>query len=130
MAFTNEGTVFSISSRLVPNDFENPAINKFQDYEDTRIFQLEVDRDTVADPDPATTMENILSNATIGVNKQISDIMQEEENYTDNDVSVWGAVEKLETNIPLDKTSALLTNASVVFLLTVRTYYKNVSTGE
>lgn len=128
MAFTNEGTVYSISSRLVPNDFENPTINKFQDYEDARLFVLEVDRDTVANADPATTLENILNNPTIGINKQISDIFEEEMNYTDNDVDVWSVVEKLETNVPLDKDGGLLTNAAVKFVATVRSYWKNEPT--
>lgn len=130
MAFTNEGTIYRLSSRQVPNDFENASVNQFQDYENDRIFQIEVDRDTVKNADPATTMANILNNPTIGVNKQISDVFEEEQNIVDNDVSVWSAVEKMVPNIDQTKDSDLLTDADVKFILTVRSYYKNIPGGE
>ena len=129
MAFTNEGTIYRLSSRLTPNDYTNDTINAFQDYENDRIFNLEVDRDTVANADPATTLGNILDNPTVGVNKQISDVYETEADTTNNNVSVWSVVEDLTTNGALNKDSDLLTNKSIKFLLRVRTYYKNEPTG-
>ncbi len=75
MAITNNGTKNNLPDAAVPDGYSRPAVTTFTDYEYTRPLTLTVLKATVENATATTTMANIISNGTIGITKQIDDII-------------------------------------------------------
>ncbi len=73
MATTNAGTVNSVL--IIPSDYTRPTVSTFTDYQWVRNVTLTVLKATVDESDQATTMTAIIANGTIGITKQVDDIM-------------------------------------------------------
>ena len=75
MAITNNGTKNSLPEDDLPTGYTRPTVTTFADYEYVRNLTLSVLKSTVENATPATTMANIIADATIGITKQIDDIL-------------------------------------------------------
>ena len=75
MAITNNGVKNSLKTALIPTGYTRPTVTTFTDWEYKRTLSLSVLKATVENSDPAVTMANIISDATIGLAKQIIDIV-------------------------------------------------------
>jgi len=75
MAITNNGTKNSLNSEQLPTGYTLPTITTFTDWEYKRILNLTVLKSTVENATQATTMTNIFDDATIGLDKQVVDIV-------------------------------------------------------
>ncbi len=75
MAITNNGTQNLLDADRLPTGYTVPSITTFTDYQYTRTMTLTVLKSTVENATEATTMTNIFDNGTIGLDKQIDDIL-------------------------------------------------------
>ena len=75
MALVNNGVKVSLKASQKPTGYSLPSVTTFTDYEYTRPMTLNVAKATVENATKATTLTNIISNATIGISKQVDDIM-------------------------------------------------------
>lgn len=78
MALTNNGTIVGtgISDDQLPSGYTRPSgVTTFTDEQWVYRLELSVLKSTVENSTPSTTMGNIISNGTIGVTKQITDIV-------------------------------------------------------
>lgn len=76
---TNNGTIVNLPAALVPSDFVQAAVTEFEGEYHRRVT-LSVLKSTVENADPATTLDNIITNATIGINKQVTDLVTADSN--------------------------------------------------
>jgi len=123
MALTNQGTRVSIPSQLQPADFVAPAVTIFSDEEYVRTMTLNVLKATVDEADKATTLLAINANATVGIAKQVDDIMAADYIAT-NTVDYWIDWRTLSHNIAPSKTTDFLTSTAVSYVVTVDVYIK------
>jgi hypothetical protein len=75
MAITNLNTVNKLPASQIPSGYTLPVVASFKDWTWRRTVTLSVLKATVETATPSTTMAAILANATIGVNKQVTDIL-------------------------------------------------------
>lgn len=124
MAITNNGTRVSISDDLLPAGYVKPVVNSFNDAEYKRTLNLSIDKATVHNADPAITMANILANATIGINKQVTDILAADYLGTAT-VTAFADLVRLGTNMEaVTQGSPAFTNAAAAYLATVVLHVK------
>lgn len=75
MAITNNGVRNLLPDAQIPAGYAPPVVTSFSDAEYTRTLNLDIPRATVQNADPAVTMANIIDDATVGVKKQLDDIL-------------------------------------------------------
>lgn len=75
MALVNNGTVNGLHRSQLPATYVLPTVTLIPDYHYPRTMTLNVLKSTVHNADPLITMANIISDAGIGITKQVSDIM-------------------------------------------------------
>jgi len=124
MAITNNGTVNSLVNSQVPDDYTRPTVTTFTDYEYVRNLSLSVLKVTVDDADPATTMAAIIEDVTIGITKQVDDILAADF-LASATVTAYADWTVLSTNLTgVTKSDPLLTDAAANFICTVKLYIK------
>lgn len=127
MAIINNGTVNKLPAEQLPSGYTSPTVTTFTDYEYRRTLTLSVLKSTVETATPATTMTAIFNNSTIGINKQIADIIAADY-LTTPAVTTFAELYSLTTNIaqtsPTDTT--YLNNTPVSYVCTVVLYVKAV----
>lgn len=75
MAIIFNGTQNLLPAVQVPAAYTRPNVTTFDDHEYFRELTLDVLKATVENAAPAVTMANILNDAAIGIDKQLSDIL-------------------------------------------------------
>lgn len=75
MSTTNNGTRNRLPGSSLPSGYSRPSVTTFTDYEWTSKQTLSVLKATVDETDPDDTMQAIIANGTIGISKQVDDIM-------------------------------------------------------
>lgn len=75
MAITFNGLKNNLNDNQIPAGYVKPSVVDFADFEYKSTLNLTVLKSTVENANPATTMYNILNDATIGLTKQITDIL-------------------------------------------------------
>ena len=75
MAITNNGTKNSLGQSAIPSGYTRPTVTVISDYHYRYNLSLSVLKATVENATAATTMTNIVENVTIGITKQIDDIL-------------------------------------------------------
>lgn len=120
MAITNLGTLNKLPAIQIPENYELPVVASFSDYQYKNTLTLSVLKATVETATPATTMAAIIANATIGINKQIVDIVALDFLATAT-VTTFAELQALKTNI--DETT-YLKNTPTAYICTVVLYVK------
>lgn len=120
MAISNLGAINELPASQLPTGYTKPVVATFTDYEYTRTITLNVLKATVEAASAATTMANIFNNATIGINKQIADIIAADYLATAA-VTSYGSLLSLGLN-----TEDYLTNAAVNYKCVVKIYVKAI----
>lgn len=123
MAVINNGVKVSIPSGLIPTGFTAPAVTTFTDFEYERDITLSVLKSTVEDASKATTLLNIINNATIGVSKQVLDIVTADYIGT-NTVTFYADMELLTNNQQASVTSDFYGNVPLSYTVKVKFYVK------
>lgn len=126
MAISNSGTANELSENDVPAGYSRPSVTKFTDWTYKQTLSLTVLKATVHNSDPKVTMANIISNGTIGITKQINDIIAADwiasetvTHYTD-----WTNISNNFSNV--NGAGDYLTDTAASYQVTVTTYIKSV----
>lgn len=75
MAVIDNGIKIEIGDSLIPDGFNAPVYTEVSDFEYKREYQLSVLKSTVENAAKETTFGNIINDATIGILKQINDLV-------------------------------------------------------
>lgn len=75
MAITNNGTRNLLATAKLPTGYTVPTVTTFSDFEYRRTLTLSILKATVDEATSLATMTAIFEDATIGINKQITDIL-------------------------------------------------------
>ena len=126
MALTNSGTLVQLPTSRVPSDFTAVAVSSFTDYEyQSTTRTLSVLKSTVQDADPATTLLAIIANATIGINKQVFDLVTAEFD-TYNTVTCYAILTGIDSNVAASASNDFYTDTAMSYSCTVNFYVKSV----
>jgi len=126
MAITNNGVVNNLHADQLPSGYTRPTVTTFTDYEYTRTLTLSVLKSTVENATPSTTMTNIIENGTIGLEKQIIDIVAATF-ISSQTVTTYGSLNSLTTNQSQNSSSETwLDNIAQSYTATVVLYIKSV----
>lgn len=118
------GTKVSIKSNQIPSDYTAPSVTTFTDHEYTRTLTLSILKSTVQNADPATTLAAIIANATIGIEKQITDIITADIDTAAVTPTYWANWTSLSSNVVANATSDFLTATAMSYVVTVKVYVK------
>lgn len=128
MAVASQGTKITLTpSNKIPDGFTPPAVDDFSDYGYTAIRRtIHVPKADVENADPAITLTNIIQDGTVGIEKQITDMLTTDWGGANpNTIDFWVHLMGLTLNvIPPDKTSDFLNNAAVVYECDTITYIR------
>ena len=75
MAVIDKGIKIELPEALIPDGFAAPVYVEVSDYEYERKYQLNILKSTVENVAKDVTFGNIINDATIGILKQINDII-------------------------------------------------------
>jgi hypothetical protein len=75
MAITNNGVMVTMPTNLLPSGYTVPTGNSFTDWTYKMQVTLNVLKATVENATKATTLTNIIEDATVGIEKQVTDII-------------------------------------------------------
>ncbi len=124
MAITNNGVVNSLPASQLPTGYTRPTVTTFTDWEYKRTLNLTVLKSTVESATPATTMTNIIENATIGLEKQIVDIIAADylATATVSTYAVWTVLSNNYADV--SGTGDALTDTACSYTCTLTLYVK------
>jgi hypothetical protein len=127
MAITNNGTKNSLPAGQIPSGYTRPTVTTFTDWEYKRTLTLSVLKSTVENATASTTMTNIFNDATIGIDKQIVDIVAADYLATAT-VTTYADLTALTTNISSNSSGngTWMKNTAVSYVATVDLYVKAV----
>lgn len=127
MPITNLGAQNNLSDLQLPDSYTKPSIATFEDYEYIRTVVLNIPKSTVETGTAQATMLAIFNNATVGINKQIVDLIAAEFLSTPV-VTTFGSLVSLTTNIEVGNfgNQNYLTNQTVAYLATVQIFVKSI----
>lgn len=125
MALTHNGTVVQLPTSRVPSGYTLPTVATFTDYEyESTERTLSVLKSTVENSDKATTLQNIIDNATIGIDKQIEDLISAEFDVT-NTVTSYAVLTGIDSNQAASGSNDFYTDTAMSYSCTVRFYVKS-----
>ena len=124
---TNNGCVNSLPAAQLPTGYTIPTVTTFTDYKYVYTIVMDVLKVTVDESDPAVTMLAIIENVTIGIEKQVDDILAEDFLAT-RTVTAYSDWTNFQTNMtPILGTDELLTDAVTNYECTVKIYIKTAA---
>ena len=124
MPIVNNGTRVDLRSSLIPTGFTAPSVTEFTDFECKTKTQISVLKSTVENSDRATTLTNIIEDATVGIEKQIEDKLTADYIGT-NTTTFFAVLIDLNSNIPADKDNDFYTDTAVSYVATVEYFVKS-----
>lgn len=124
MAIVYNGTKNSLPAAQLPDAYVKPVVVEIPDYEYVQNVELIIPKATVQNADPATTIANIIADAAVGINKQITDKLGAEFLASAN-ITAYGDLIGLKNNFQsMAKDSEALTDAAASYVATLRLYVK------
>ena len=127
MAITNNGAKNNLPAGQIPSGHTRNTTTEFTDWEYKRTLTLSVAKVTVDEATTTATMSAIIDNATIGIDKQITDIVAATF-VASQTVTTWADFKALTTNIS-DTSSGSgtwLKSTAEAYICTVDLYIKSV----
>ena len=126
---TNKGTKLSLTPRdRYPDGWEPPVVDDFSDPTLlTPKMELSILRSDVADPDPGTTLDNIIEDATYGAEKLVADLVTAWFGASNPNTTIefWTHITTLDDNTKAnEKSSDFLKDTAVSYILTSQVYIK------
>jgi len=117
MANVNSGTYVRLNQ--IPTGYAVVDVS-FADYEySSQEVELSILKATVEDATESTTLANIITDVTIGINKQVSDLIAAR---TTDGVTIYTELLALTTNLTFNED--LYKNVAPSYKCTVKYYYK------
>ena len=122
---SNKGTVVSMKTSELPVGYVKPTVVTFTDEEYKFIKDFSVLKVTVDNATKITTMDNIIADATIGITKQITDMVTADYDIVANTVDVWAEILDMKLNADGANPDDDFYNDTVIsYVVTVRYYVK------
>jgi len=122
MAIVHNGTKVSLADSQLPTGYTLPTVTEVvHDY--ISDLTLNVLKSTVENATDATTLTNIINNVTIGIDKQIEDILAADY-LASATITSHADLTFISTNIQPVNTSNFYDNTAVSYVCTVRLYVK------
>lgn len=126
MAITNNGAVNNLPESQIPSGYSRPEVTTFTDSQYTRVLSLSVLKATVENATRSITMTNIREDATVGINKQIVDIIAADFVASET-VTTYARWTELDNNFTdISGTSTVMTDTAASYVCTVILYIKSV----
>ena len=127
MAISNLGATNELHEDQIPTGYTRPTVATFADWESVRTLTLLVPKATVETATANATMLAIFNNATVGINKQLADIVAADY-LTTPAVTSFGVLKSLTTNINNNDITdtAYLTNVATSYKCVVKLYVKAI----
>ena len=97
MALTLNGVKNSLPDSQLPSGYTRPTVTTFSDWTWKYVTTLSVAKATVENATASTTMTNIIDNGTVGLDKQVDDLIENDFDTT-NTVTAWVDWTALTTN--------------------------------
>lgn len=123
MAIQDKGIKIEISEALIPDGFSAPAYVEIPDYEYKRVYQLSVLKSTVQNAAKDVTFDNIINNVTIGILKQINDIIVADFIGT-NTVEYYTVWKVLNSNSQRSKENDFYTDTPFSYVCEIEVFIK------
>lgn len=128
MAIVSQGTKITLTpSNKIPDGFTPPAVSNFSNYGYTAIRRtVYIPKSDVEDADFATTLLNIIQDSTVGIEKQITDMITADWGASNpNTIDFWIHMIGLTgTPIPADKTSQFFGNSPFNYAADIIVYIR------
>lgn len=118
MAITNNGTKVSLPTNKIPTGFPVVGVTTFEDELYVRPLTLLVDKATVDNADDKVTLQNIISDAGIGIDKQVADLIALDYIAT-RTVETFAEWTDVDTNIVASNTTDFLNDNGTDYVCTV-----------
>lgn len=124
MPLVNNGLKLNLPGGLVPAGSSAQPVTEFADFEYVRELALNVLKATVEDAAKENTFDNIMDDVTIGVKKQVDDIISAD--YIDaNTVTYFSEITYISSTISGNNTIGdFFTNTAVSYVCSVKVYIK------
>lgn len=113
----------SIPSILIPSGFVAPVVTEFEDFEYDRELTLSVLKSTVENASKATTLLNVINNGTIGISKQVEDIITSDYINT-NTVTFYTDFLSISNSQQVSVTTDFYGNVALSYVVKVKVYVK------
>jgi hypothetical protein len=123
MAVVDKGIKIDLPEALVPDAFVAPAYVEISDYEYKREYQLNVLKSTVENAAKDVTFGNIINDVTIGILKQINDIIVADFIGT-NTVEYYTVWKVVDSNVKRSKESDFYINTPFSYVCKVEVFIK------
>lgn len=126
MAITNNGVKNNLPDAQLPAGYTRPTITTFDDHQYERTLTLNVAKATVETASEVVTMENIIEDVTIGLTKQVDDILANDYVATET-VTAYAVLEKLSHNYHKNTETGvnnMFKNVAFEYVCTVKLYVK------
>lgn|SRR3989338_2419682 len=120
MALDYKGTVVLLGANLIPSGYTVPSVETFTDAEYNSELILSVLKSTVEDANPAVTLVNIINDGTIGIEKQVSDILEGDMDVTSNTVEAYVELISITNNVQANLNGDFYGNVPVSYSCKVR----------
>ncbi len=125
MAIDPKGVQNSLPPNQVPSGHtRSVASDRFRDNTTTSDRTLSILKATVENASKDTTMTNLVSDAAIGISKQVDDLMGAEYDDTAKTVTYWTDWRTLRDNIGNDASTDFLNDTAVSYVVQVRIFIK------
>jgi len=125
MALTHNGTVVQLPTSRVPSGYTLPIVSTFTDWEyESNVRTLSVLKSTVEDSDRETTLANIIGNATIGIDKQVEDLISSEFD-TSATVESYAVLTMIDSNQAASGENDFFTDTAMSYNCIVKFYVKS-----
>ena len=115
MALVDNGVKVSVHSTLIPSTAATQTVTEFSDVEYTRDITVTVLKATVQNVDKGVTFDNIIDNVTIGIKKQVTDIMGADYDDVAKTVTYYTEYKSIDSNINTNLTSNFYDNVAVSY---------------
>ena len=128
MAIINNGTQNKLPSTQIPDGYIPPTITTFATDNDTYVNKrvLTVLKATVENATKSTTMDNIFDDVTIGLDKQIADIVNAEYDAANTVTSYANLISMGSNESPTTTASDWLDDTATSYTCTVDIFVKVV----
>lgn len=128
MAITNNGTRNSIPAGKLPSSYTRETATGFTDWLYKRELTLSVTKATVDESSANTTMIAIFANSSIGLDKQITDIVAADY-VASRTVTTYAVCTDIVTNISdnSDGNGTWMKNTAEAYVCTVTLYVKTAA---
>jgi len=124
MALTNNGTKVSLSGRDLPSGYTRASITEFTDYEQKYTdLELTINKSDVEAAAAGDALDDIIDDATVGIDKQVEDIISADFDVSGNTVTAWIDFKNITSNQSTGE-AAFYTNATPAYTVTVDVYVK------